>query len=169
MAILGSAFTAAALGLGAILFQTLSDDSSGKDSQTATQQGSRDTTFSEGTLQNQVTDLLAKNKKSSDRAATPKHPWGVQSNGTESESGGVDTLITPTVQIPDCIQQGTGNNGAVLAAQKGTYKGASVYLVVLPDASDGTKVTAYIVDAACTKPPGTSPGKLLLTHSYARS
>jgi hypothetical protein len=44
-----------------------------------------------------------------------------------------------------------------------------VYLVVVPDASDSTKVTAYIVDAACVKQASASPGKLLLTHSYARS
>jgi hypothetical protein len=39
----------------------------------------------------------------------------------------------------------------------------------VPDASDSTKVTAYIVDAACVKQASASPGKLLLTHSYARS
>ncbi|MFJ8008865.1 hypothetical protein [Streptomyces fagopyri] len=168
MALIGTAFTVAALGLGAIFVQTLDDDGSVKSPQTATQQGPKDT-YSEGTLQNRVSALLAKNKKGSDRSGGSKHPWGVQSNGTESGSGGVDTLITPAVQIPDCVQQGTGSTGAVLAAEKGTYKGTSVYLVVLPNTSDSTKVTAYIVDAACEKPGGTSPGKLLLTHSYTRS
>ncbi|MFJ5273541.1 hypothetical protein [Streptomyces sp. NPDC088358] len=167
VALLGTAFTAAALGLGAIFFQTLSDDGSGK-SPTATQQGSKDT-YSEGTLQTRVTDLLAKNKNGRDRSGGSKHPWGVESNGADNGSAGVDTLITPAVEIPDCIQQGTGSTGAVLAAEKGTYKGTSVYLVVLPDTSDSAKVTAYIVDAACGKPGGTSPGKLLLTHSYTRS
>ncbi|MFD8419214.1 hypothetical protein [Streptomyces sp. NPDC059466] len=168
VALLGTAVTAAALGLGAIFFQTLSDDGSGKSPQTATQQGSKDT-YSEGTLQTRVTDLLKKNKSGSDRSGGSKHPWGVQSNGAENGSAGVDTLITPAVEIPECIQQGTGNTGAVLAAEKGTYQGTSVYLVVLPDTSDSTKVTAYLVDAACEKPGGTSPGKLLLTHSYTRS
>ncbi|QIY63623.1 MULTISPECIES: hypothetical protein [unclassified Streptomyces] len=168
VALLGTAFTAAALGLGAILFQTLGDDGAGKSPQTATQQGSKNT-YSEGTLQTRVTDLLAKNKNGRDRSGGSKHPWGVESNGADNGSGGVDTLITPAVQIPDCIQQGTGSTGAVLAAEKGTYKGTSVYLVVLPDTSDSTKVTAYLVDAACEKPGGTSPGKLLLTHSYTRS
>jgi hypothetical protein len=78
-------------------------------------------------------------------------------------------LNVPTVPVPDCVQQGTGDGGAVLAAEKGTYKGTSVYLLVLPDASDGTKVTAYIVDSACAKQHSASPGKLLLTQSYARS
>ncbi|MFF2997399.1 hypothetical protein ACFVTC_22995 [Streptomyces sp. NPDC057950] len=168
VALLGTAFTAAALGLGAILFQTLGDDGTGKSPQTATQQGSKNS-YSEGTLQTQVTDLLAKNKNGRDRSGGSKHPWGVESNGADGGSGGVDTLITPAVQIPDCIQQGTGSTGTVLAAEKGTYNGTSVYLVVLPDTSDSAKVTAYLVDAACEKPGGTSPGKLLLTHSYTRS
>ncbi|MEU1532277.1 anti-sigma factor family protein [Streptomyces fagopyri] len=168
VALIGTAFTVAALGLGAIFLQTLGDDGSGKSPQTATQQGSKDT-YSEGTLQTRVSDLLAKNKKGSDRSGGSKHPWGAESNSEGSGSAGVDTLITPAVQIPDCVQQGTGSTGAVLAAEKGTYKGTSVYLVVLPNTSDNTKVTAYIVDAACEKPGGTSPGKLLLTHSYTRS
>lgn len=169
-ALLGTAVTAAALGLGAIFFQTMGDDSSGGSHQTAQRQGPKDT-YSEGTLGTRVTDLLAKNQKKNggERSGGSNHPWGVESNGADNESAGVDTLITPAVKIPDCIQQGTGSTGAVLAAEKGTYKGTSVYLVVLPDTSDSAKVTAYLVDAACEKPGGTSPGKLLLTHSYARS
>ncbi|MCX4455371.1 hypothetical protein OG585_22450 [Streptomyces sp. NBC_01340] len=165
--VLGTVFTAAALGLGAILVQSLGDGS-GKSPQTVTQQGAKDT-FSEGKLKTQVADLLAKNKSANTRSASPKRPWGAESNGAGNGSAGIDTLITPTVQVPDCIQKGTGSTATVLAAQQGTYKGTSVYLVVVPDASDSTKVTAYIVDAACVKQASTSPGKLLLTHSYARS
>ncbi|MEU9285765.1 hypothetical protein AB0D57_13830 [Streptomyces sp. NPDC048275] len=166
-AVLGTAFTAAALGLGAILLQSMGDNSSDKD-RTTTQQGPT-TTFSEGELESQVADLLTKNKAPENRTDSAKPPWGVESHDTGSGSGGVDTFITPAVPVPDCVQKGTGSSAAVLAAQKGTYKGTSVYLVVLPDASDSTKVTAYIVDAACTKQDPSTPGKLLLTHSYARS
>lgn len=165
--VLGTVFTAAALGLGAILVQSLGDGS-GKSPQTVTQQGAKDT-FSEGELKTQVADLLAKNRNATTPSASPKHPWGVQSNDAGNGSAGVDTLITPTVQVPDCIQKGTGSSAAILAAQQGTYKGTTVYLVVVPDASDSTKVTAYIVEAACVKQASASPGKLLLTHSYARS
>ncbi|MFF1739400.1 anti-sigma factor family protein [Streptomyces mirabilis] len=164
--VLGTVFTAAALGLGTILVQSL-DDGSGKSPQTVTQQGAKDT-FSEGKLKTQVADLLAKNKSASTPAASPKRPWGVQSNEAGNGSAGVDTLITPTVQVPECIQKGTGSTATILAAQQGTYKGTTVYLVVVPDASDSTKVTAYIVEAACVEQASTSPGKLLLTHSYAR-
>ncbi|MDX3761395.1 hypothetical protein ACWDBO_36190 [Streptomyces mirabilis] len=165
--VLGTVFTAAALGLGTILVQSLGDGS-GKSPQTVTQQGAKDT-FSEGKLKTQVADLLAKNRSASTPSASPKRPWGVQSNDAGNGSAGVDTLITPTVQVPDCIQKGTGSTATILAAQQGTYKGTTVYLVVVPDASDSTKVTAYIVEAACVKQASASPGKLLLTHSYARS
>ncbi|MGW1757465.1 anti-sigma factor family protein [Streptomyces mirabilis] len=165
--VLGTVFTAAALGLGTILVQSLGDGS-GKSPQTVTQQGANDT-FSEGKLKTQVADLLAKNKSARTPSASPKRPWGVQSNEAGNGSAGVDTLITPTVQVPDCIQKGTGSTATILAAQQGTYKGTAVYLVVVPDASDSTKVTAYIVEAACVKQASATPGKLLLTHSYARS
>ncbi|MFH9966919.1 hypothetical protein ACH4PR_36955 [Streptomyces mirabilis] len=165
--VLGTVFTAAALGLGTILVQSLGDGS-GKGPQTVTQQGAKDT-FSEGKLKTQVADLLAKNRSANTPSASPKRPWGVQSNDAGNGSAGVDTLITPTVQVPDCIQKGTGSAATILAAQQGTFKGTTVYLVVVPDASDSTKVTAYIVEAACVKQASASPGKLLLTHSYARS
>ncbi|MEU0820493.1 anti-sigma factor family protein [Streptomyces mirabilis] len=164
--VLGTVFTAAALGLSTILVQSLGDGS-GKSPQTVTQQGAKDT-FSEGKLKTQVADLLAKNRSASTPSASPKRPWGVQSNDAGNGSAGVDTLITPTVQVPDCIQKGTGSTATILAAQQGTYQGTTVYLVVVPDASDSTKVTAYIVEAACVKQASASPGKLLLTHSYAR-
>ncbi|MFI6490451.1 anti-sigma factor family protein [Streptomyces sp. NPDC050564] len=166
-AVLGTVFTAAALGLGAILVQSMGGD--GKGSETATQQESGSTaTFSEGQLKDHVAELLAKNKSTGSRSGSAK-PWGIESNGASTDSGGVGTLITPTVPVPDCVQQGTGNSGVVLAAEKGTYKGTSVYLVVQPDASDSTKVAAYVVDDACEKQGSASPGKLLLTRSYAKS
>ncbi|MFF3419317.1 anti-sigma factor family protein [Streptomyces sp. NPDC002698] len=168
-ALLGTAFAAAALGLGAILIQSLDGDGSGKTSQTATQHesGSR-TAFSEQTLKGEVSDLLAKNKKSGDGSASAK-PWGAESQGTGTDSGGVQTLITPTPAVPQCVEQGTGDPGVLLAAEEGSFQEKKVYLLVVSDASDTSKVTAYIVDASCEKQSSPSPGKLLLTRSYARS
>jgi hypothetical protein len=166
--VLGTVFSAAALGLSAILVQSMGGHTSGASHGTATQQESASkVTFSEGNLKGQVSDLLTKGKGTGNRSGSAK-PWGVESNDAGSASGGADTFNAPAVRIPDCIQQGTGSSAAVLAMEKGTYKGTSVYLVVLPDASDSTKVTAFIVDAACTKQAKPSPGKLLLTNSYAR-
>lgn len=166
-AVLGTVFAAAAVGLGAILVQSMDGDSKG--SATTTQQESGSTvTFSEGQLKHHVAELLAKNK-GTDRGSGSGKRWGVESNGAETNSGKVGTFLTPTVPVPDCVQQGTGNSGAVLAAEEGTYNGTSAYLVVQPDASDSTKVAAYIVDDACEKQGSASPGKLLLARSYAKS
>ncbi|WP_328670270.1 anti-sigma factor family protein [Streptomyces sp. NBC_00328] len=168
-ALLGTAFAAAALGLGAILVQSLDGDGSGKTPQTATQHesGSR-TAFSEQTLKGEVSDLLAKNKKSGHGSPSAK-PWGVESEDAGTDSGGVKTLITPTPAVPQCVEQGTGDPGVLLAAEEGSFKERTVYLLVVSDASDTAKVTAYIVDASCEKQSSPSPGKLLLTRSYARS
>lgn len=166
VAVLGTAFTAAALGLGALLLQTMGDDTPGKSTETSARQPGSKVTFSEEQLGTQVGDLLDKSKNA--RSGTDK-PWGIKSHDTGTDSNGADTLITPTVRVPGCIQQGINSSAAVLAAEEGTYKGTSVYLLVLPDESDGTRVTAYIVDAACTKKASLGSGKLLLTRSYARS
>ncbi|MFD1657646.1 anti-sigma factor family protein [Streptomyces caeni] len=165
---LGIVFTAAALGLGTLLVQTLSDDP-GKASQTAAQQQTDAAhTYSEGTLQSQVATLLATGT-SRGRTDSAK-PWGVASDDGTRSSTGMEpnkTLEGTTISVPRCIEQSLSNT-TVLAVDEGVYHGTAVYLVVTPDASDPTKVTARIVDAACVK-HATSPGKVLLTRSYARS
>lgn len=72
-------------------------------------------------------------------------------------------------EVPKCVQEGIGRNDAALATEQGVYQGRTALLVVLPDASDATRVTAYVVDATCVE--NTSPSttaKVLLEHSYAR-
>ncbi|MFD9466363.1 hypothetical protein [Streptomyces sp. NPDC060027] len=125
-------------------------------------------TFSEKTLQSEVSGLLTKTKKSGEQSGSAK-PWGVESHGTGTDSGGVNTLVSPTPPVPECVAQGTGDEGTLLAAKKGTYQGTGVYLLVLSNDADNTKVTAYIVESACAKQASSPPGKLLLTRSYARS
>ncbi|MGW3911876.1 anti-sigma factor family protein [Streptomyces sp. NPDC005070] len=167
--LLAAAFAAAALGLGAILVQSLDSDGSGKTGQTATRQESGSpTAFSAETLKGEVSGLLAKNKASGDGSASAK-PWSAESQDAGTDSGGVKTLITPTPAVPECVQQGTGDPGALLAAKAGSFQGKNVYLLVVSDAADKTKVTAYLVDASCEKQSSPSPGKLLLTRSYGRS
>ncbi|MFD5817094.1 hypothetical protein [Streptomyces sp. NPDC127038] len=167
--LLTTAFAALALGLGAILVQSLGGDSSGGTAQTASQDASGlPGTFSEKSLRGEVAGLLAKNKESGESSPGAK-PWGVQSQDAGTDPGDVKTLITPTPAVPQCVEQGTGDPGVLLAAKRGTFQGKSVYLLVVSDASDRTKVTAYLVDAACEKQSSPSPGKLLLTRSYARS
>ncbi|MGW3665419.1 anti-sigma factor family protein [Streptomyces sp. NPDC005141] len=167
--LLTTAFAAAALGVGAILVQSFGGDGSDKSPQTATRQESGAlSTFSEKTLQSEVSGLLTKAKKSGEHSGSAK-PWGVESQDTGTDSGGVNTLVSPAPRVPECVAQGTGDEGTLLAAKEGTYQGTGVYLLVLSNDSDNTKVTAYIVDSACAKQDSPSPGKLLLTRSYARS
>ena len=124
-----------------------------------------------GMLQSLVASLLAGKTTDSDRSGSAKS-WGMESDtGT---TGSPDTHSNKTFQdttanVPNCVERAIPTNQAVLAADKGVYQGTAVYLVVTPDASDGTKVMAYIVDAACVKKTPASSGKVLMTDSYARS
>ncbi|MFC3573472.1 anti-sigma factor family protein [Streptomyces yaanensis] len=168
---LGAVFTAAALGLGTLLVQTLGNDT-GKTPQTAPQHTDAAHTYSEGTLPSQVAGLLAGKKKTGDGHSGSAKPWGIQSDGGTTGSPGMQpnkTLQGTVVDVPSCIEQAIRTEQAVLAADKGVYRGTAVYLVLTPDASDSTKVRAYIVDAACMKQASAAPAKVLLTHSYARS
>ncbi|GAA3819127.1 anti-sigma factor family protein [Streptomyces chiangmaiensis] len=168
---LAAVFTAAALGVGTLLVQTLGNDS-GKSPPTAAEaQTDAAHTYSEGTLQGQVVKLLDEGQTGSGHPENTK-PWGIQSadGNTGSSAMGTDkTLRGTSVTVPSCVEQAIRTNQAVLAADEGVYQGTVVYLVVTRDASDSTRVTAFIVDAACVKQASASPGKVLLTHSYARS
>ncbi|MET7742723.1 hypothetical protein [Streptomyces sp. NPDC005385] len=164
VALLGTAFAAAALGVSVILVQSLGGNDSDKGNPSARQQESNaQDTFSEGSLKSDVSDLLAKTKKAPAPSDSAK-PWGAQ-----SEDGGVGTFMTPTLPVPDCVEEGAGDSGTLLGAEAGTYRGKDVFLLVLTDPSDSTKVTARIVDAGCATQASPKPGKLLLTRSYARS
>ncbi|MBM7167221.1 hypothetical protein JQK87_02045 [Streptomyces sp. G44] len=159
-AVLGAVFTAAALGLGTLLIQTVGGDPDGP---AVGHRNSADS-FSEEKLKGQVADLLSK---------TPvKEPRGGKSDGAKP----FDTRTTPespadvppregSVQVPECIQRGIGAR-TPLAAEKGSYEGKRVYLVVVPHDSDAGQVSAYLVDAACVGKSSPGAGKVLLTHSY---
>lgn len=164
-AVLGAVLTAAVLGAGTLFLQSLSDDTS----HTTAHGEQTSATFSGSPLKGQVTDLLT-TKKSSPRASGSQRPHV----GIESETDGpgstatANTLIQPSVPIPDCVRDGLNGRGEVLGAKTGMYDGKEAYLVVLPDAKDTTRVTAYVVDAACMNQQPVSPGKVLLKQSFAR-
>ncbi|MGI5138590.1 MULTISPECIES: anti-sigma factor family protein [unclassified Streptomyces] len=169
---LAAVFTAAAVGLGTLLVQTLSDDSA--KAPQATPQAHTDAahTYAEGTLQSQVANMLAGRKKTGDGRSGSSKPWGLESDGGTTESSGMQpntTLQGTTVSVPECIERAVPTNLVVLAADTGVFRGTAVYLVITPNSTDSDKVTAYIVDAACVKQVPVSPGKVLLSHSYTRS
>ncbi|MFD9430746.1 hypothetical protein [Streptomyces sp. NPDC060002] len=160
IAVLGAALAAAALGLGSVLVSSLTD---GGGPGSSAQQSTAPDSFSASGLEGQVTDLLAK-------AADSR---GAQSLGIQGESGAASPgAASPKVLrqpvVPSCVQQGIGRNDAALAAEEGTYQGTDALLVVLPDASDSTRIDAYIVDKTCVDHPASGPAKVLLTNSYTR-
>ncbi|MFE9920643.1 hypothetical protein ACFYQA_03435 [Streptomyces sp. NPDC005774] len=156
-AVLGTVFTVAALGFGTVLLSS-QNEGTGDGRQTAATD-----TFSVGELEKQVSDLLAQSrvKSNSSRSAQPF--------GLESASG---TAASPRVlkaTVPECVREGIGRDDAALATEEGTYEGREALLVVLPDTSDDTRVTAYIVDATCVADPSSaSAAKVLLEHAYTR-
>ncbi|MFI8211403.1 anti-sigma factor family protein [Streptomyces werraensis] len=159
-AVLGAAFAVAALGLGSVVLSSL-NSGGGPDVEQRTTTAAD--TFSEGKLEKKVDDLLARSPEQ-DKGARSPHTFGM-----ESDSSGANPRVLTKPEVPECVQEGIGRNDVALATEQGVYQGKAALLVVLPDASDATRVTAYIVDATCvenTSPPTTA--KVLLQHSYAR-
>ncbi|CAM5569612.1 Anti-sigma factor RsiW OS=Streptomyces albaduncus OX=68172 GN=FHS32_004454 PE=4 SV=1 [Streptomyces griseoloalbus] len=149
----------AALGLGSVVLSSLNGDGPDEEQRTTTAAD----TFSEGKLEKKVNDLLARSPEQ-DKGARSPHTFGM----ADTPSANPRVLTKPAV--PECVQEGIGEvNDAALATEQGVYQGRTALLVVLPDASDATRVTAYIVDATCVgNASPSSTAKVLLEHSYAR-
>ncbi|MGW6906956.1 hypothetical protein [Streptomyces sp. NPDC054940] len=158
VAVLSAAFTAAALGLGSVLLTSLMGGSG-----PSADGGETTDTFSAAKLENQVSDLLAKNEGSVGSSRKPERSLGVAG---EPETQG--PRVFREVTVPDCIRKGIGRNDVALATEEGVYKGKDVLLVVLPDSSDVSRVTAYVMDATCVKQPSSATAEVLLKDSYAR-
>ncbi|CAM5460695.1 MULTISPECIES: hypothetical protein [Streptomyces] len=159
---LGAAFTAVGLGLGSVLLVFAVNG--GGSSPTAEGDQTASDTFSAAKLESKVAGLLEKSAPAAPSSRGPKRSMGVE--------GGADTArpkILREVDVPDCVQKGIGRDESALAAEEGVYQGKDALLVVLPDASDIARVTAYLMDATCVKHATASPAKILLTKSYARS
>lgn len=160
IAVLGTVFTVAALGLGSVVLSSLNDDSGPDDGQRTTAAD----TFSEGKLEKQVSDLLAQSQGTKNKGSSSPHTFGL-----ESDSGAANPKVLKAPSVPECVREGIGRNDVALATQQGTYKGEEALLVVLPDTSDDTRVTAYLVEATCvTNPSSSATAKVLLKHSYTR-
>ncbi|MDX2912704.1 MULTISPECIES: anti-sigma factor family protein [Streptomyces] len=148
---IGAVLAIAALGFGAVLVQSTGDN----DPPPSTASD----TFSGVKLKKRVDDLLG----ATETKSTPsKDVFG--SRGTKEK--GTSTLFK--TEVPDCIAKGIGDTTGAIAAEPGTYKGSDAYLVLLPDRSDDSRVTAYVVDAACLTKTSEPAGDILAQHSYAR-
>ncbi|MEV8594405.1 hypothetical protein [Streptomyces sp. NPDC052012] len=158
IAVLGTVFTVAALGLGSVVLSS----TNGSNDPTEGRETTAADTFSDGKLEKQVSDLLAQSQGKGGGSRTPF--------GLESEGSGASPRVLKEPAVPACVREGIGRNDAALATEKGTYEGKEALLVVLPDASDDTRVTAYIVEATCVdNPSSATKAKVLLKHSYTRS
>ncbi|MCF2126887.1 hypothetical protein L1I79_10605 [Strepomyces sp. STD 3.1] len=165
IAVLGAVAAAAAIGLGSVVVSSLTGGSPSDDTAHGQQSAPADT-FSEGKLQDKVTDLLADGQGNESGPRTPR------TFGTESENGhetGAENHVFKQPTIPECMARGIGRDDAAIATEKGVYQGKDVLLVVLPDASNDSRVTAYLVDSSCVREPAVSKAEVLLKHSYARS
>ncbi|MFJ8592174.1 anti-sigma factor family protein [Streptomyces sp. NPDC093598] len=159
IAVLGTVFTVAALGLGSVLLSSLGDNKPPHDTAGERQTTAADT-FSEGKLRKQVTDLLAENKtEGGGGSRTPL--------GAATAPGTNQPKVAREAVVPTCVRDGIGRDDAALATENGTYQGKKAMLVLLPDASDATRVTAYIVDATCVDHSAShTAGEVLLKRTY---
>ncbi|MFF0535526.1 anti-sigma factor family protein [Streptomyces coelicoflavus] len=163
IAVLGAVAAAAAIGFGSVIVSSLTGGSQSEDTAQGQQTALADT-FSEGHLKEKVTGLVADG--SAQNGSRTPHSFGM-----ESENGGETTenhvFKQPTV--PECVRKGIGRDDAAIATEQGVYKGKEALLVVMPDAANDTRVTAYIVESTCVNQPAIGKAKILLKHSYARS
>ncbi|MEV6113412.1 hypothetical protein AB0L59_13085 [Streptomyces sp. NPDC052109] len=167
--VLGAVLTAAVLGAGSLVLQSLGDHSS--DTNTAHGKPTPSVApFSGESVQSQVKDLLITNNKKHGGSDNQRSRSGLKSEqNTPASSGGAHTLLQTDVAVPDCVRAALHRGDDVLGAKTGTYDGKSAYLVVVPNAGDSAHVTVYIVDAACIGQQPASSGTVLLKKSYPRS
>ncbi|WP_203721187.1 anti-sigma factor family protein [Streptomyces coelicoflavus] len=163
IAVLGAVAAAAAIGFGSVIVSSLTGGSQSEDTAHGQQTALADT-FSEGRLKDKVTGLVA-DGSAQNGSRTPR------SFGMESENGGetAENHVFKQPTVPECVRQGIGRDDAAIATEQGVYKGKEALLVVMPDAANDTRVTAYIVESTCVDQPAIGKAKILLKHSYARS
>ncbi|WLW53703.1 anti-sigma factor family protein [Streptomyces sp. YU58] len=159
--VLGAVFTAAALGFGSVLLSSLNDGKPAAPEAQSPRSGAADT-FSEGTLEKEVSDLLAKNQSATGGSRDP------HTLGAESFPSNKDPRILQGPEIPACVQKGIGRSDSPLATEPGRYNGTDILLVVLRDSSAGAGVTAYVMDRACETDPSLGKADVLLKRSYSQ-
>ncbi|MFI5976565.1 anti-sigma factor family protein [Streptomyces sp. NPDC051452] len=165
--VLGTVLTAAVLGAGALALQSLQNHSS-SDTTAHGQPTPAVGPFSGTSVQSQVKGLLHGHAtRQGTGSESPHGDVGTEQN-TPGSTQSANTLLQTAPPVPDCVREALRANDTVLGSKAGTYGGKAAYLVVVPDAADGKRVTAYVVDAACVRQQATSAGKVLLKQSLAR-
>lgn len=172
---LGAVFTVVLFGAATLLVQSLNQGHTGGPSSHARNPTASLQTFSSKDLGSQVTQLLKEHPESVATASEAPSVRPQPSFSIKMSPNNIPTkTATPPNQtdigaaIPDCVRDDIDSSEEPIAAEQGIFKGKTVFLVVLPDASDQSKVSAYIVDASCTQRSLTPSEAILLSGSYPR-
>ncbi|MGW4357549.1 anti-sigma factor family protein [Streptomyces californicus] len=173
--ILGTAFGAAVIGASVFFLQAVdpSGDSHPKSASNGVSAAdSGGDAYADDTLEVHVQDLLGREPGQDNPGVKKLPPEADTKSSSEALNPDADAsrspLQAPTVVVPPCVQQATGRTTPALALDEGVYEGKNAYLVVLPHASDSSRVQAYLVAATCVDTAPESPGQLLLTRAYDR-
>ncbi|GHB03312.1 hypothetical protein ACIQRS_27240 [Streptomyces termitum] len=140
------------------------NDASTADSTRAAASAPRNESFSGSPVEDRVHALLAE-----ENAPVPKteQPRSLAAEG--GDTPGTTRRHREAAAVPSCVLAGTGRTDGALAAERGEYRGAPAYLLVLPDRTAADRVQAYVVASSCADTgAGNTPGELLLTTSYPR-
>ncbi|MGW1667559.1 anti-sigma factor family protein [Streptomyces sp. NPDC002324] len=154
--VIGAVIAIAALGFGTVLVQSGGES----DGPTRNAASAAPSNFSGVKLEKRVQELLGETK-------TENSP-GQEAFGTATTPDKSRNTVFKA-EVPVCIAKGIGDVTGAIASEPGTYRGADAYLVLLPDRSDDSHVTAYVVDASCLDKASDPAGDVLLKQSYARS
>ncbi|MBT2480733.1 hypothetical protein J7E94_21440 [Streptomyces sp. ISL-94] len=117
-------------------------------------------------LQKNVQQLLSSAQITGTDAGEQNNTYGVENTPSAQGVAPSDRRAAP---VPPCVQAATGRPDTPLAAERGRYQGAAVYLLVLPHPDDPSLVDAYLVGTGCEDGSSGAPGKPLLTSTYPRS
>ncbi|WP_030293561.1 anti-sigma factor family protein [Streptomyces sp. NRRL F-5681] len=173
--ILGTAFSAAVIGASVFFLQAVdpSGDSHPKSASNGVSAAdSGGDSYADDTLEVHVQDLLGREPGQDNPGVKKLPPEADTKSSSEALNPDADAsrspLQAPTVVVPPCVQQATGRTTPALALDEGVYEGKNAYLVVLPHASDSSRVQAYLVAATCVDTAPETPGQLLLTRAYDR-
>ncbi|WP_432071366.1 hypothetical protein [Streptomyces wuyuanensis] len=173
VAMVTAAFSAAAVGLSALLLQTFggtSGDTSEKKADSAASAVSGGHDFTAATLQTRVDSLLSPGGTPRDSGSwtATAGPRVEKDASVGAEATEATPLRSPAGPVPPCIQKGTGRTDAPIAVDRGTFEGTPAFLVVLPHSEDASRVQAYVVAATCVETAPTGEGELLVTQAYPR-
>ncbi|WP_327415015.1 anti-sigma factor family protein [Streptomyces sp. NBC_01233] len=117
-------------------------------------------------LQDSVRQLMTPAPGAKTTPGEQNNTYGMENTAPAPGVAPGDKRAAPPV--PACVQNATGRADSLLAAERGTYQGTAVYLLVLPHPADSSRVDAYLVDTGCENTGSATPGKVLLTRTYPR-